>query len=65
MIKRTLYFGNPSYVKTSNEQIVVELQENANVKSIPAEDIGIVILDHPQITITHSAVGKLLEKMLP
>ena len=60
MIKRTLYFGNPAYLKTINEQLVVELQkEEAESKSIPIEDIGMVILDHQQITITQALLAKL------
>ncbi len=60
MIKRTLYFGNPAYLKTTNEQMVVEMGDFAESKSIPIEDIGIVILDHQQITITQSLLAKLL-----
>jgi CRISP-associated protein Cas1 len=61
MIKRTLYFGNPAYLKTTNEQLVAELQkEEAESKSIPIEDIGLLILDHQQITITQSLLAKLL-----
>lgn len=62
MIKRTLYFGNPAYLKTTNEQLVVELaNEPKEAKSIPIEDIGIVMLDHQQITITQALLAKLLE----
>lgn len=60
MIKRTLYFGNPAYLKTRNEQLIVELTDSGEVKSAAIEDIGIVILDHQQITITHSVIAKLL-----
>ena len=60
MIKRTLYFGNPSYLKITNEQMVVEIQESSETKTIPIEDIGIVVLDHQQITITQSLLAKLL-----
>ncbi|HEV8081346.1 MAG TPA: type II CRISPR-associated endonuclease Cas1 [Chitinophagaceae bacterium] len=60
MIKRTLYFGNPAYLKTKDEQLVIELQETGEVKSVPIEDIGIVILDHQQITITQAVLAKLL-----
>ena len=60
MIKRTLYFGNPAYLKTTNEQMVVEMQESGETKTVPIEDIGIVILDHQQITITQSLLAKLL-----
>lgn len=60
MIKRTLYFGNPAYLKTANEQLVVEMQDSGETKSIPIEDIGLLILDHQQITITHVLIAKLL-----
>jgi len=60
MIKRTLYFGNPAYLKTKNEQLVIELQDDGESKSVPIEDIGIIILDHQQITITQAVLAKLL-----
>lgn len=60
MIKRTLYFGNPAYLKTKNEQLIVELGATGEVKTAAIEDIGVLILDHQQITITHSVIAKLL-----
>jgi len=60
MIKRTLYFGNPAYLKTKNEQLLVELADTGEVKTAAIEDIGVLILDHQQITITHSVIAKLL-----
>src|SRR5215216_6254056 len=60
MIKRTLYFGNPAYLKTVNEQIVIEMHDSGETKSAPIEDIGLLILDHQQITITQSLLAKLL-----
>lgn len=60
MIKRTLYFGNPAYLKTSNEQLVIEMHDTGETKTAPIEDIGLLILDHQQITITQSLMAKLL-----
>ncbi|MBS1736625.1 MAG: CRISPR-associated endonuclease Cas1, partial [Bacteroidetes bacterium] len=72
MIKRTLYFGNPAYLKTSNEQLVVDFPSvsvtipegqqtiKQETKTIPIEDIGLMILDHKQVTITQSLMAKLL-----
>lgn len=71
MIKRTLYFGNPAYLKTANEQLVVESPAPAAApieegeirtvsKTIPIEDIGLLILDHRQVTITQALLSKLL-----
>lgn len=72
MIKRTLYFGNPAYLSLKNEQLVIKIPvvENSDMpdmikrdatQSIPIEDIGVVVLDHKQITITHGLLEKLLE----
>jgi CRISPR-associated protein Cas1 len=60
MIKRTLYFGNPAYLKTINEQLVVEMKDSGEVKETPIEDIGLLILDHQQITLTQALLAKLL-----
>ncbi len=60
MIKRTLYFGNPAYLHTVNEQLVIDLRESGERKQAPIEDIGVLILDHPQITITQALMAKLL-----
>ena len=73
MIKRTLYFGNPSYLSLRNSQLVLrlpEVEKNDTLPehykkevsaSIPVEDIGIIVLDHKQITITQALMEALLE----
>jgi CRISPR-associated protein Cas1 len=60
MIKRTLYFGSPAYLKTTNEQLVFESHETGETKSTPIEDIGVLILDHQQITVSQALIAKLL-----
>lgn len=60
MIKRTLYFGNPAYLKTTNEQLVMEWPKTGETKTTPIEDIGLLILDHQQVTITQALIAKLL-----
>jgi CRISP-associated protein Cas1 len=60
MIKRTLYFGNPAYLKTKDEQLVIEMNDTGETKTVPIEDLGIIILDHQQITITQAVLAKLL-----
>lgn len=73
MIKRTLYFGNPYYLSLKNEQLVIKLPEvekneslpehfkKESLTTIPIEDIGVIVLDHKQITITQALLEKLLE----
>lgn len=60
MIKRTLYFANPAYLKTANEQLIIEMQDSGETKQAPIEDIGLLILDHQQITLTQALIAKLL-----
>ena len=66
MIKRTLYFGNPAYLSLRNAQLVIHLPEANGMddrtghNTIPVEDIGVVLLDHKQITITHGLMEALL-----
>ena len=59
MIKKTLYFGNPAYLSLKDKQLVIKLNEQEITK--PIEDIGIVVLDNRQITITSGAIDALLE----
>lgn len=73
MIKRTLYFGNPAYLSTKYAQLEIRLPEveknktlpesfkASAVKQIPIEDIGVVVLDNKQITITQGALSELLD----
>lgn len=72
MIKKTLYFGNPTYLSLRSEQLIIKLPEvekedlpdsfkQEATRTIPIEDIGVVVLDHKQITLTQGVIEKLLE----
>lgn len=69
MIKRVLCFTNPSYLSLRLKQIVCELPSQKGdaasrmiaTHTIPIEDVGVVILDHKQITITQALLSALLE----
>lgn len=73
MIKKTLYFGNPAYLSLRDAQLVIKLPEIIKNKTLPEsfkqenevtkpiEDIGVVVLDNKQITITSGLLEYLLE----
>lgn len=73
MIKRTLCFTNPAYLSLKNSQLVIKLPEvetntslpesfrAETIKTIPIEDIGVVVLDNKRITITQGVLEALLE----
>lgn len=60
MIKRTLYFGNPAYLSLKDKQLVIKLKDSED-KTVPVEDVGFVVLDNRQITITQGVIAELLE----
>ena len=65
MIKRTICIENPCHLKCRDAQLVVSYDhvkgyEGMPEKSVPIEDIGMLILEHHQITITHYLLDKLL-----
>ena len=66
MIKRTLCFTNPAYLSLKNEQLVVKIpqsdggQQSEKVTTIPIEDVGVVVIDNRQITITSGVIDALL-----
>lgn len=60
MIKRTLYFGNPTYLKTKDEQLIIVLPTELvngqllpeETKTVPIEDIGVLIINQQQMPLT-------------
>lgn len=68
MIKRTLYFGNPAYLSYRMKQMVIRLvaddpgDHNEQVRTVPVEDIGVVVIDHQQVTLTSGLMAALLEE---
>lgn len=72
MIKRTLCFTNPAYLSLKDRQMVIRLPEVeksdmpdalkvGSVRTIPIEDVGVVVLDNKQITLTQGLLEALLE----
>jgi len=63
MIKRTIYFGNPAYLSLHNAQMIIRNPElvGDEDKTVPVEDMGVMILDNKQITITQGLLEALLE----
>ncbi|MGB3344515.1 MAG: type II CRISPR-associated endonuclease Cas1 [Aequorivita sp.] len=62
MIKRTLFFGNPAYLSTRNEQLVINFPEEGKEEvTVHIEDLGYVVLENPQITITNGLLTKLIQ----
>lgn len=66
MIKRTLCIENPAHLKCREDQLVLSYKcikgmEDIPDKSVPIEDIGIIILEHQQITVSHYLLDRLIQ----
>ncbi len=73
MIKKTLYFGSPTYLSLRNGQLVIkipaveksekmtEAEKKETELTRPIEDIGVVVLDNKQITITTAAMEAMID----
>ncbi len=62
MIKQIVYFGSNAYLHTRKEQLLIEMvdKDKKNV-TMPIEDIGVIILDAPQMTISRAVLAKMLK----
>ena len=59
VIKRTLEISREAaHLSVRNRQLLLK-REGQVVGSIPCEDIGVVLVDHPQTTYTHAALATL------
>lgn len=62
MIKRTLEISRePAHLAVRYEQLQLRRGDEL-VASIPCEDLGMVVVDHPQTTYSHAALSTLMER---
>ena len=60
MIKQTLYFGNPAYLSLKDRQLGIRLPDKDQYVTRPIEDIGVIVIDNKQITLTSGLIEALL-----
>ncbi|MEM6329506.1 MAG: type II CRISPR-associated endonuclease Cas1 [Planctomycetota bacterium] len=61
MIKRTIEISRePAHLAVRNEQLTLR-RDGAVVGQAPCEDLGVVVVDHPQATYSHHALTKLAD----
>lgn len=63
MLKRTLFFSTPYHLSLKNGQMLIRTKEGLeeNLQSVPVEDIGCIVLEDPQISITLPLLNSLSE----
>jgi CRISPR-associated protein Cas1 len=59
MLKRTIVLSSQAYLKKEQDQLVIQKGEEVN--SVPIEDIGVLLLESYQVTITQPVLSALME----
>ena len=63
MLKRALFFSTPFCLSLRDNQLVIATKEAPNLrKSVPIEDIGVVVLEHQQTTVTLPLLNALSDR---
>lgn len=61
MVTRSIYIGSPAYLKLKDEQMyIMEPSSNEMKGKVSVEDLGLLMLDHFQITISHQLIQKMM-----
>ena len=62
MLKRTLVFSNPMILSLKNQQLVLAYKDSPDEKqTVPIEDLGVVLLEHQQTSVTLPLLNALAE----
>lgn len=62
MLKRTLVFSQPISLSLKNRQLVLAYKDMpTETRTIPIEDIGVVVIEHQQVSVTVPLLNALVE----
>lgn len=61
MIKQTLMFSSPVYLSLKDQQMVITFKDNKDTVTRPIEDIGFVVIENPQVSISVPLLNELAD----
>lgn len=61
MIKQSLMFTMPAYLSLKDNQIVIQLKDSEQTVTRPIEDIGVVIIENAQVTLSIPLLNALAD----
>ncbi|MBQ6745935.1 MAG: type II CRISPR-associated endonuclease Cas1 [Bacteroidaceae bacterium] len=61
MIKQSLMITSPVYLSLKNHQLVITFKDNDDSVTRPIEDIGFVVIEHPQVSISVPVLNELAD----
>lgn len=59
MIKRTLFFAQPCKLTVKDRQLIASYPESSETKSAPVEDLGFVVIENQQISVSMPLLTEL------
>lgn len=63
MIKRAVEISNPAYLKSRQQQLEIE-QDKKVVAQLPFEDLGVLLISHSQVVLTHAVIEACAENKI-
>lgn len=61
MIKQTLMFTSPVYLSLKDRQLVITFKDNKDTVTRPIEDIGFVVIEHPEVSVSIPVLNELAD----
>lgn len=61
MIKQTLMFTSPVSLSLEDHQIVITFKDNKDTVTRPIEDIGLIVIENPQVSISVPLINELAD----
>ncbi len=62
MIKRTIFISSDAYLRTKHKQLIIDFADkDKKPVSIPIEDIGVIVLEAYQMTLTLNLISRMLD----
>ena len=61
MIKQTLMFTSPVSLSLKDQQMVITFKDNQDTVTRPIEDVGFVVIENPQVSITVPLLNELAD----
>jgi CRISPR-associated protein Cas1 len=59
MLKRIINISNSFDLRSKNQQLEIISRDTGEVNTVPIEDIGVVVLDNPRITMSQRLISEL------
>ena len=59
MIKQTLLFSNPAFLSLKLKQLVIDTKSERGILTRPLEDIGLIVIETPCVTLTSALLAEL------